>query len=142
MLVRIAATTAICKTYVEQAEIGVAGRRQRIEGQVTTVVVGEGLGKSDQLPRRSPIISSSAWCFSRPFEKNCVVCMASTVGLEVGCWRQVTRVRVRVKLAIAPAAALGELGMKRETLEPLLIALGLHAHAPVRRVDIKVLRDG
>jgi len=53
MAERVAAAAAVGDTDVEQAELGSAGRRQRVEADHAAVVVGKWLPQAKQFARQS-----------------------------------------------------------------------------------------
>ena len=72
-LQRIAAAAAVGDAHVEQAEVGRCRRRQRIERQVTGVVIRERLAQADQLARRAAVVGRGAGRLRRPLEQHGVV---------------------------------------------------------------------
>ena len=74
---RIAAAAAVGHAHVEQAELGAARLRERIERELTGIVVRERLPQPHQLARRSAVVGGGARRLRRPLEQDGVVRGAS-----------------------------------------------------------------
>src|SRR5678816_2072979 len=122
---RIAAASAVCESHIKQSVIRVTVLRQRIKGQMTGVVIGEGLFQADYLARRCSIVSGCRGILGRPFEQKRVVCVVAAARFEVCRNGRVRGIDYGIELAETARAALIELGMKSETLETSLGTLSL-----------------
>jgi hypothetical protein len=73
VVVGIAAAAAVGGADVEQAELGSARPRQRIEGDLSAVVIGERMRDAEQLARRAAVIRRRLRILRGPLEQDLVV---------------------------------------------------------------------
>ena len=139
---RIAAAAAVRRPDVEKAEVGIAGGREGVEGELAPVVVAEGLLDPQQLARRAAVVGRRGGVGGRPLEQDRVVGVVAAPGHEVRRRRRVARIGVGVELAVPGRAGLGELRMEGEALEAALPARRLDGDRPRRGGQVEIRRDG
>src|SRR6185369_6034298 len=80
----IATAAAIGEAHIQEAEVGIALLRKRIEGEVAAVVIRKRLFVSDEFSGRTAIVGGRSRIFGCPFEKNRVVRVIAAAWLEIG----------------------------------------------------------
>ena len=102
MVERVASAASVRDGDVEQTELGVPGRRKRIEADLTAVVVAKGLLNPQQFPGWAAVVAGAAGVTRSPFEKDRVVSITAAAGPEVRRRIYVSAVRPCVELSETP----------------------------------------
>src|SRR5690606_22671214 len=118
----VAPAAAIADADVQEAKVLVAGSGQRIEADLAAIVVGEGLGRAEHFRGCLAVIAGGRRVAGGPLQQEQVVASALPAGDVVGLGFPIGGIYVGVELAIAGAAALGELRMEGEALQAALTA--------------------
>ena len=135
---RVATAAAVSGADVEQPEIGIAGRGERVESDLATVVVAKGLLDPHEDARRAAIIGCRSRRLGRPFDQHRVLRAVVATRDKVGGGYGVARIEVRVEPAETWRARVVEFRMEREALKPTLSASRLDAQAPRLGGEIEI----
>ena len=137
---RVAAAAAVRRPDVEQTDVGIARSGERVEGDVSPVVVPERLLDAQQLARRPAVVDRAIRIGSGPFQQNRVLRVGTAVRHEVGRRPGVARIGIGVELPEAGRAGHAELRVHGEALEPALPAGRLDVEPPARLSEIEIAR--